>query len=254
MSHTVALTVVLGSANAGLSLEAQIVDTSGANVGAAQSTIVELGGGNYLANLTVPDGQRGAVKVQLSGGGALKATAALNPEESENADAKTSTRLATSSYTAPDNASIATLLGRLTSTRAGLIDNLDVAISTRLAAADYVGPDNADVATLLARLTATRATLLDNLANLDAAISSRATLGAGSVQHTHTATNGSGGPPLDGVEVWVTTGNDADGNIAASGQTDALGQVTFLLDPGTYYLWQQLAGFDFTNPQTITVS
>jgi hypothetical protein len=70
---------------------------------------------------------------------------------------------------APDNASIATLVARLTSARAALLDHLDADISSRNA----VAPDNAGVATLVARLTAGRATLLDLLAHLDADVSSR---------------------------------------------------------------------------------
>jgi hypothetical protein len=61
------------------------------------------------------------------------------------------------------------------------------------------------------------------------------------------------GSPVDGVEVWVTT--DAAGtNMVASGVTDALGVVTFFLDPGTYYAWKQLAGYNFTNPESFTVT
>lgn len=90
-------------------------------------------------------------------------------------DADVSSR---STYAGADTAGTTTLLARLTSTRAGLLDNLDAAISSRLAASSYTAPDNADIATLIARLTATRAGLLDNLSNLDAAISSRlATIG-----------------------------------------------------------------------------
>lgn len=46
-------------------------------------------------------------------------------------DAAVSTRLASASYTAPDNAGIDTLEGRLTEPRAALLDNLDATISSR---------------------------------------------------------------------------------------------------------------------------
>lgn len=73
---------------------------------------------------------------------------------------------------------------------------------------------------------------------------------AGSTSKTQTVTDGVN--PLDGVNVWVST--DIGGsNIVAQGYTDALGQVTFMLDPGTYYFWKQLAGYTFTNPQADTV-
>lgn len=84
----------------------------------------------------------------------------------EDLDATISSRLATAGYTAPDNASLTTLIGRLTAGRATLLDNLallDAAITTRLADADYADPDNAGVATLLDRLTALRAGYLDRL-------------------------------------------------------------------------------------------
>lgn len=48
---------------------------------------------------------------------------------------------------------------------------LDAAISSRLATAGYTAPDNAGIDTLEARLTSVRAGYLDNLTNLDAAIS-----------------------------------------------------------------------------------
>lgn len=77
------------------------------------------------------------------------------------------------------------------------------------------------------------------------------TSGSGSVSTTITITVL--GNPQDGVDVWVTT--DANGDdIVASGITDAFGEVTFLLDPGTYYAWKQLSGYDFTNPETLTVT
>lgn len=59
--------------------------------------------------------------------------------------------------------------------------------------------------------------------------------------------------PIDGVEVWATT--DAGGsNVVASGVTNVLGQVTFMLDPATYYVWKQHGGYTFTNPETMVVT
>jgi hypothetical protein len=81
-----------------------------------------------------------------------------------NLDAAVSSR---STYAGGDTGGTTTLLGRLTSTRAGLLDNLDAAVSSR---STYAGGDTAGTTTLLARLTSTRAGLLDNL---DAAVSTR---------------------------------------------------------------------------------
>lgn len=72
------------------------------------------------------------------------------------------TGLATATALASVQADTTTLTGRLTSTRAGLIDNLDTAVSTRAAAATAVS--NLD-------LTPTRSAKLDNL---DAAVTTRA--------------------------------------------------------------------------------
>lgn len=78
------------------------------------------------------------------------------------------------------------------------------------------------------------------------------TLAAGSISWPVTVKDG-GGLPLDGVDVWVTT--DVGGtNIVARGTTNALGIVTFMLDAGLYYFWKQLAGINFTNPQSDTVA
>lgn len=57
-----------------------------------------------------------------------------------------------------------------TSTRATKLDNLDAAISTR---STYAGGDTSGVTTLVSRITSTRAGLLDNLVHLDADVSSR---------------------------------------------------------------------------------
>ncbi len=59
--------------------------------------------------------------------------------------------------------------------------------------------------------------------------------------------------PIDGVDVKISTDAGGD-NIIQSGYTDALGNVIFRLDVGSYYVHLQKAGINFTNPQTLTVS
>lgn len=77
--------------------------------------------------------------------------------------------------------------------------------------------------------------------------------GAGAITFTYTLTNSNGGAAISGADVWATS--DAAGNtVVASGTTDGAGQVTFYLDAGTYYIWRQKAGWNFTNPDTETVS
>jgi hypothetical protein len=101
--------------------------------------------------------------------------------------------------------------------------------------------------------------------NLDAAVSSRATPaqvttivgaiagGGGSVEYTQNVTDDDDNP-LDGVSVTVRTGPSSSVTPVATGLTDAFGNVTFMLDPGTYYVWCQRAGTNFTNPTEIEVN
>ena len=64
MSYTLDYTISLGSAATGLTLNAQIYDTAGGNVGAAITTgFTEIGTGTYhLHCTTIPDDHRGGVK------------------------------------------------------------------------------------------------------------------------------------------------------------------------------------------------
>ena len=75
--------------------------------------------------------------------------------------------------------------------------------------------------------------------------------GSGAITKTITITNGAS--PLDGVEVWVTTDSGGVNVVAGTLSTNSFGQVTFMLDAGNYYVWTQLAGYNFTNPTSITV-
>jgi hypothetical protein len=62
------------------------------------------------------------------------------------------------------------------------------------------------------------------------------------------------GVPQDGVEVWVSTDSSGSTVVAGPVQTDIYGRVTFYLNAGTYYVWRQLGGFDYVNPQTMVVA
>lgn len=76
--------------------------------------------------------------------------------------------------------------------------------------------------------------------------------GAGSTSYNITVTDGA--DPLDGAEVWVTTDSAGSNVVAGTVSTDALGLATFLLDPGTYYVWVQHSGYNGDNPMAITVT
>lgn len=87
--------------------------------------------------------------------------------------------------------------------------------------------------------------------SIDAKISTRQTLGSGSTSTPVTVDDGIN--PLDGVDVWISTSSNGSG-IVARGFTNALGIVTFMLDPGTYYIWKTLSGYSFSNPDTLVVT
>lgn len=88
---------------------------------------------------------------------------------------------------------------------------------------------------------------------LDATISGvGGAVGSGAIEYTVTITDGT--DPLDGVECWITTDSAGTNVIAGTVSTNASGEAVFMLDAGTYYLWKQLSGYEFTNPETLTVS
>ena len=94
MAYTLDLAISLGSSKTGLTLNAQIVDTSGVDVGSAITTgFTEVGTGTYLLHYTaVPDSHRGGIKFYESGApGTVLAFGAINPEEAEYVDQKLST-------------------------------------------------------------------------------------------------------------------------------------------------------------------
>ena len=90
MAYTLDFAVNLGISQTGFTLTAQLVDTAGANVGSLISTgFTEIGAGNYLWHATaIPSGHRGGVI--FKSGATIMAFTAINPEEAENMDVKTS--------------------------------------------------------------------------------------------------------------------------------------------------------------------
>jgi len=88
--------------------------------------------------------------------------------------------------------------------------------------------------------------------NVDAKISTRATLGVGAVEWIYNVKNNLGANLAD-VTVWVSDGIGGT-NILASGLTDAYGNITFYLDAGTVYVWCHKSGINFSNPDTEVVA
>ena len=57
--------------------------------------------------------------------------------------------------------------------------------------------------------------------------------------------------PMDNVGVWIATDSAGSNVIAGVRYTNAQGEVSFMLDSGvTYYVFRELAGYNFSNPQT----
>ena len=113
MSYRITADIQLRPSQTGLTLKAQLVDAVGVNVGGAITTgFAEIGRGSYLWDYSaIPDGHRGGVKILNAADDTLVAFASIAPESAENIDAKVSSRLAASSYTAPDNATISAIAG-----------------------------------------------------------------------------------------------------------------------------------------------
>jgi hypothetical protein len=77
--------------------------------------------------------------------------------------------------------------------------------------------------------------------------------GTGSIAWTYNVFNSDTGDPLDGVSIKITSDIAGLHNVA-SGISDAFGNATFYLDAGTYYVWCQHSGYNFSNPDTEVVS
>lgn len=70
--------------------------------------------------------------------------------------------------------------------------------------------------------------------------------GNGSIVYPYSVTDASLIPIADAL-IEVSTTIDKT-NVVASGYTDFLGNITFYLDPGTYYFFTTKAGWTFVNP------
>ena len=80
-----------------------------------------------------------------------------------------------------------------------------------------------------------------------------AAIGSGLLSCTWTQKDGSGNP-MDNVQIWITTDEAGSNVVAGALYTNTSGEATFMLDAGTYYVWREKGGYNFTNPQSWTVS
>lgn len=89
MAYTISINIALGAGHAGLTLKAQLFDTTGAAVGSEVTTgFIEKGTrGNYLWTYAgFPDGFRGGVSFIDSADDSILAITSINPEEIELID------------------------------------------------------------------------------------------------------------------------------------------------------------------------
>lgn len=151
-----------------------------------------------------------------------------------------------------------------------IVDNLDATVSSRLATSGYTAPDNAGILAGLAALPgqvwayATR-TLTSGAGGATAAevwgYGDRTLTAFGSntlIEWTYTLTNLQSGQPLAYAQIRLST--DALGNNTVwVGTTDLFGIARDAngqkprLPAGTYYVWRALSGFVFSDPDTETV-
>ncbi|MCA0032757.1 hypothetical protein [Mesorhizobium sp. B263B2A] len=131
--------VGLASANLDTQLDAlpTNAELTTALAGADDATLAAIAALNNLS----------AAQVKTQADQAL-ADASVTSVRMAHLDADVSSR---STYAGADTSGTTTLLSRLTNTRAGLLDNLDAAISTRLASGSYTAPDNAGIAAISAK-------------------------------------------------------------------------------------------------------
>lgn len=155
-------------------------------------------------------------------------------------------------------ADVTTLLSRLSAARAGYLDVLAGWTGTLRQALRAMTSKGAGEAS--ADLTASGGTYVLTTDSLEAIrdrgdaawTTGSSVLGTGSQTVIIECLNGA--VPVDGCAVWVTTDSAGTNVVAGTLYTDAFGRVTVYLDPGTYYIWRQIAGVNYTNPQTIVVT
>jgi hypothetical protein len=136
------------------------------NGSAGAGNAVEIGSGWYYYDYSATDtGSLGPIifrGTEASIDEAEKSTFVISATTGgiTNLDATVSSRLASGSYTAPDNATIATING-----------NVDVAVSTRLAAGDYTAPDNTTIGEINTKIgEPDTGTVSEDIANVQQAV------------------------------------------------------------------------------------
>ena len=146
---------------------------------------------------------------------------------------------------APDNASITAILADTNELQTNQGDWLT---ATGFAT---VNADNAGIAAIKAK-TDSLTFSIANQVDANAVTGGGQPIGSGAISHTITVNID--GNPAPAVDAWVTTDAAGASVVAGTLVTDNAGQVTFQLDAGSYYLWCQRSGVNFSNPTAFTVS
>jgi hypothetical protein len=89
-------------------------------------------------------------------------------------------------------------------------------------------------------------TLLDTAASGNIAGSGAATISLYTKDTSNVA--------IPGADVWISTDSAGSTVVAGTLVSATDGLTTFYLDAGTYYVWRQRSGYNFTNPQTMVVT
>jgi len=129
---------------------------------------------------------------------------------------------------------------------------LDASVASRLPTASYTAPSSvtslqADVTTILGRTDVATSTRLATSAYAPST-------GSGSSTYVVTIRQPDGLTAIEGCAVWISTDSAGATVVAGTLYTSAAGVATFTVDPGAYYLWRQLGGWNFSNPTAITVT
>ena len=238
--------------NTGKTLLSPTVQLSknGAGFGAALGTVSEIGLGFYsIAGNATDRNTLGPLIMVATATGADTAQAVMNIVSYDPYDANlglTNLDAAVSTRSSHNAAAIWAVETRALTDKAGFA--LDSAYDAAKSAASQSSVDAVPTAVENRQEMDTNST---KLARLDVAVSTRSTLGAGGTAKTYVVTDGTN--PVANVEVWVTT-DAAGSNIIAYGITNISGQIVFMLDSGTYYMWRHHPNYTFTNPDTEVVS
>lgn len=277
MAYSLLLAVGFGSTKTGLTTVGyQLKNADGTNNGTRISgaSIKEIGAGYYQATVSIPDGHTGGILWDTGEGTPKYVYQDINPGIDENTDAKVTTRLATSGYTAPDNTSISAIK---TVTDKFLFDASNFVKSVQQGAVDILQTAADKVWSSTTRTLTSFGTLISDIwsnvtrtltsgaapsvQDIDTALT--ASHGTGSWQTglggtgtntvTITLTEAGGTPKIPGATVSVK--NQVGDTLLATGTTDSNGQVQFMLNDGTYSVYKQkLGSYSFTNPETLIVS